>query len=101
MGVVGNGCSMIAPLDFIEAPGALSGSRRHANSFVGHDLLHAGADCPARHRRLGLFLIVHASILFAYYAVWMVLRVAMAANLYDAASAMLGPEPWDTTADYR
>src|SRR4030095_2561230 len=39
---------------------------------------------------LGLFLIVQAKAPFAYYAVWMVLGVAMAANLYDAAFATLG-----------
>ena len=39
---------------------------------------------------LGLFLIVHASSQIAYLAVWMVLGVAMAANLYDPAFASLG-----------
>src|SRR4029077_19600367 len=39
---------------------------------------------------LGLFLIVHASNPVAYYAVWMVLGVAMAANLYDSPFATLG-----------
>jgi MFS family permease len=39
---------------------------------------------------LGLFLIVYASVPVAYYGVWMVLGVAMAANLYDSAFATLG-----------
>ena len=39
---------------------------------------------------LGLFLIVHANHPAVYYAVWMVLGVGMAANLYDSAFATLG-----------
>jgi hypothetical protein len=39
---------------------------------------------------LGLFLIARTSNPVAYYAVWMVLGVAMAANLYDSAFATLG-----------
>lgn len=39
---------------------------------------------------LGLFLIVFAVHPIAYYAVWMVLGVAMAATLYDSAFATLG-----------
>src|SRR5512143_2010908 len=39
---------------------------------------------------LGLFLIVFAAHPIAYYAVWMVLGVAMAANLYDSAFSTLG-----------
>jgi MFS family permease len=39
---------------------------------------------------LGLALIGHANNPIAYYAVWMVLGVAMSANLYDSAFATLG-----------
>src|SRR5262249_16024046 len=39
---------------------------------------------------LGLCLIARASSPVAYYAVWMVLGAAMAANLYDSAFATLG-----------
>ena len=40
---------------------------------------------------LGLFLIASAAHPIAYYAVWMVLGVAMAANLYDAAFSIAWP----------
>jgi MFS family permease len=39
---------------------------------------------------LGLVLIGYANSPIAYYAVWMVLGVAMSANLYDSAFASLG-----------
>ena len=39
---------------------------------------------------LGLVLIGYANNRVAYYAVWMVLGVAMSANLYDSAFATLG-----------
>src|SRR5476649_1865289 len=39
---------------------------------------------------LGLVLIGHANHPIAYYAVWMLLGVAMSANLYDSAFATLG-----------
>ncbi len=39
---------------------------------------------------LGLVLIGYANNPIAYYAVWMVLGVAMSANLYDSAFASLG-----------
>jgi MFS family permease len=54
--------------------------------FGGHVVMAIGSLIGA----LGLFLIVYATIPIAYYAVWMVLGVAMAANLYDAAFATLG-----------
>jgi MFS family permease len=39
---------------------------------------------------LGLFALVHASHIVAYYATWMLLGAAMAASLYDPAFATLG-----------
>jgi MFS family permease len=39
---------------------------------------------------LGLVLIGHANNPIAYYAVWIVLGIAMSANLYDSAFATLG-----------
>jgi MFS family permease len=54
--------------------------------FGGHVVMTIGSLIGA----LGLFLIVNATVPIAYYAVWMVLGVAMAANLYDAAFATLG-----------
>jgi len=54
--------------------------------FGGHVVMAIGSLIGA----LGLFLIVYATIPITYYAVWMVLGVAMAANLYDAAFATLG-----------
>ena len=54
--------------------------------FGGHVVMTIGSLVAA----LGLFLIARASNPVAYYAVWMVLGVAMAANLYDSAFATLG-----------
>jgi len=52
----------------------------------GHVVMTVGSLIGA----LGLALIVHAANAFAYLAVWMVLGIAMAANLYDSAFASLG-----------
>src|SRR5215831_20933414 len=54
--------------------------------FGGHVVMTIGSLIAA----LGLFLIARASNPVAYYAVWMLLGVAMAANLYDSAFATLG-----------
>jgi MFS family permease len=59
---------------------------RAIDRYGGHVVMTIGSLIGA----LGLFLIVYAKAQFAYYAVWMVLGVAMAANLYDAAFATLG-----------
>jgi hypothetical protein len=59
---------------------------RSIDRFGGHVTMTAGSLIGA----LGLVLIGHAAHPVAYYAVWMVLGVAMAANLYDAAFATLG-----------
>lgn len=59
---------------------------RSIDRFGGHVVMTAGSLIGA----LGLMLIVHASHPVAYYAVWVVLGVAMAANLYDSAFATLG-----------
>src|SRR5215813_4674440 len=59
---------------------------RAIDRYGGHVVMTIGSLIGA----LGLFLIVYAKAPVAYYAVWMVLGVAMAANLYDAAFATLG-----------
>ena len=59
---------------------------RSIDRFGGHVVMTVGSLIGA----LGLFLIVHAAQPLAYIAVWMVLGVAMAANLYDSAFATLG-----------
>jgi predicted MFS family arabinose efflux permease len=59
---------------------------RSIDRFGGHVVMTIGSLIGA----LGLALIVHADHWAAYLAVWMVLGVAMAANLYDAAFATLG-----------
>jgi MFS family permease len=59
---------------------------RSIDRFGGHVVMTIGSLIGA----LGLFLIVYANHRAAYYAVWMVLGVAMAANLYDSAFATLG-----------
>jgi predicted MFS family arabinose efflux permease len=59
---------------------------RAIDRFGGHVVMTAGSLIGA----LGLFLIVHAASKPAYLAVWTVLGVAMAANLYDAAFGSLG-----------
>jgi MFS family permease len=59
---------------------------RSIDRFGGHVTMTIGSLVGA----LGLVLIVHAPSKPAYLGVWMVLGVAMAANLYDAAFASLG-----------
>ena len=59
---------------------------RSIDRFGGHVTMTLGSLIGA----LGLVLIVHAANQIAYLAVWMVLGVAMAANLYDSAFATLG-----------
>ena len=59
---------------------------RSIDRFGGHVVMALGSLIGA----LGLFLIASAAHPVAYYAVWMVLGVAMAANLYDAAFSTLG-----------
>jgi hypothetical protein len=59
---------------------------RSIDRFGGHVVMTIGSLIGA----LGLVLIVHAGQPIAYYGVWMLLGVAMAANLYDAAFATLG-----------
>ena len=59
---------------------------RSIDRFGGHVVMALGSLTGA----LGLFLIASAAHPVAYYAVWMVLGVAMAANLYDAAFSTLG-----------
>src|SRR6478736_5348310 len=59
---------------------------RSIDRFGGHVVMTFGSLIGA----LGLFLIVHADHPAAYYAVWIVLGVAMAAILYDSAFATLG-----------
>jgi MFS family permease len=54
--------------------------------FGGHVVMAFGSLAGA----LGLFLIGFAVHPVVYYAIWTVLGVAMAANLYDAAFATLG-----------
>jgi MFS family permease len=59
---------------------------RAIDRFGGHVVMTAGSLVGA----LGLALIVHAASPVAYLAVWVVLGIAMAANLYDSAFASLG-----------
>jgi MFS family permease len=59
---------------------------RSIDRFGGHVVMAVGSLTGA----LGLFLITSAAHPVVYYAVWMVLGVAMAANLYDAAFSTLG-----------
>ena len=59
---------------------------RSIDRFGGHVVMTIGSLIGG----LGLALIVFAAHPVAYYAVWMVLGIAMAANLYDAAFATLG-----------
>jgi MFS family permease len=59
---------------------------RSIDRFGGYVVMALGSLTGA----LGLFLITSAAHPVAYYAVWMVLGVAMAANLYDAAFSTLG-----------
>jgi len=59
---------------------------RSIDRYGGHVVMTIGSLIGA----LGLLLIVHASHPVLYVAVWMVLGVAMAANLYDSAFATLG-----------
>ena len=59
---------------------------RSIDRYGGHVVMTFGSLTGA----LGLFLIVHAANPVTYFATWMVLGVAMAANLYDSAFASLG-----------
>jgi MFS family permease len=59
---------------------------RSIDRFGGHVTMTFGSLIGA----LGLVLITHATNQIAYLAVWMVLGIAMAANLYDAAFGSLG-----------
>lgn len=59
---------------------------RSIDRLGGHVVMTIGSLVGA----LGLFLIVRAAHPFAYYTVWMVLGIGMAANLYDSAFATLG-----------
>lgn len=59
---------------------------RAIDRFGGHVVMAAGSLIGA----LGLVLIVHVTSPVAYFGVWAVLGVAMAANLYDSAFATLG-----------
>jgi len=59
---------------------------RAIDRFGGHVVMTAGSLIGA----LGLWLVTHAASKPAYFAVWCVLGVAMAANLYDAAFGSLG-----------
>jgi MFS family permease len=59
---------------------------RSIDRYGGHVTMTIGSLIGA----LGLALIVHAAHPVAYYAVWMVLGVAMAMSLYDSAFATLG-----------
>ena len=59
---------------------------RSIDRFGGQVVMTIGSLVGA----LGLVLIGYADNRIAYYAVWMVLGVAMSANLYDSAFATLG-----------
>jgi MFS family permease len=59
---------------------------RSVDRYGGHVVMTVGSLIGA----LGLALIVRAADPVAYFAVWAVLGVAMAANLYDPAFASLG-----------
>jgi MFS family permease len=59
---------------------------RSIDRFGGHVVMTVGSLTGA----LGLVLIGHAANRVSYLAVWVVLGVAMAANLYDSAFATLG-----------
>ncbi len=59
---------------------------RAIDRFGGHVVMTVGSLIGA----LGLFLIVRVASKPAYFAVWTVLGIAMAANLYDAAFGSLG-----------
>lgn len=59
---------------------------RSIDRFGGQVVMTIGSLVGA----LGLVLIGYADNRLAYYAVWMVLGVAMSANLYDSAFATLG-----------
>ena len=59
---------------------------RSIDRFGGHIVMTLGSLIGA----LGLVLIGHAADRVSYLAVWVVLGIAMAANLYDSAFATLG-----------
>jgi hypothetical protein len=58
----------------------------YIDRFGGHFVMPIGSLIGA----VGLFALVHAEHWLAYLAVWMVIGVGMAANLYDPAFATLG-----------
>jgi MFS family permease len=59
---------------------------RSIDRFGGHVVMAIGSIIGA----LGLVLIAHTAHPLAYLAVWVVLGIGMAANLYDSAFATLG-----------
>ncbi len=59
---------------------------RSIDRYGGHVVMAIGSLIGA----LGLFFIVYAANPIAYMAVWIVLGLAMASNLYDSAFASLG-----------
>ena len=59
---------------------------RAVDHYGGHVVMTAGSLTGA----LGLLLIARVADPLAYFAVWLVLGVAMAASLYDSAFASLG-----------
>jgi MFS family permease len=59
---------------------------RGIDRFGGHVVMTVGSLIGA----LGLVLITHAASRVGYFGVWIVLGIAMAANLYDSAFASLG-----------
>ena len=59
---------------------------RSIDRFGGHVVMTVGSLIGA----LGLVLITQAAGRLTYFAVWVVLGIAMAANLYDSAFATLG-----------
>ncbi|MGE0565183.1 MAG: MFS transporter [Pseudolabrys sp.] len=71
---------------FLTAGLVLPAVGRMIDRFGGHVVMAAGSLAGA----LGLALIVIVTNPIGYFGVWMLLGVAMAANLYDAAFATLG-----------
>jgi MFS family permease len=63
---------------------------RHVGALIDRYGGHVVMPCGSLIGALGLVGLVTAQDAFAYFAVWMVLGVAMAASLYDPAFASLG-----------